>query len=215
MSKKTALRKAVKALVFLTGAAAVAAGTLFLVSPSFAESFGLIDRLSNVDELGSYYDYYLVAGIAGVGLLLGLIFAYQGRAGTVRQAETPDPEGAQSVPAPGDDFDELVNEARGWRSGDAKGEIRERVREAAVDVVASTRNCSRYEAENRVDNGGWTADRYASSFLGGSGAPRLPLLTRLQVAYGGSPFETAVQRTVEEIHGIMKEDEDSTGGEDG
>ena len=210
MNKKDAVRKTAKALVFLLGATTVAAGVFFFLSPSVAESFILIDRLRVT--LGN--DYYLVAGIAGVAVFLGLIFAYQGRAGTVRQAETPDAEGAQSVPAPGDDFDEIVSEARGWRSGDAKDEVRERVREAAVDVVASTRNCSRYEAENRVDSGGWTADRYASSFLGGSEAPDLPLLTRLQVAYGGSPFETAVERTVDEVYAVMKEDETAPSEED-
>ncbi|MFP4175128.1 MAG: hypothetical protein ACLFSW_05040 [Halobacteriales archaeon] len=205
MKKTRALRITAKALVFLLGAATVAVGAVFLLQPSLAESFVLVDRLR--DPLGNNYDYYLVAGIAGVAVFFGLIFAYQGRAGTVQQAETPDAEGAQGVPAPGDDFDELVSEAKGWRSGDAKDEIRERVRVAAVDVVASTRNCSRYEAENRVDSGGWTADRYASSFLGGSEARKLPLLTRLQVAYGGSPFETAVERTVGEVYAVMKEDE--------
>jgi hypothetical protein len=203
MRKTRAIRITAKALVFLIGAAAVAVGGVFLLQPSLAESFIFVDRLRVT--VGN--DYYLVAGIAGVAVLFGLIFAYQGRAGTVRQAETPDAEGAQAVPAPGDDFDELVSEARGWRSGDAKDEIRGRVREAAVDVVASSRNCSRYEAENRVDSGGWTADRYASSFLGGSEARKLPLLTRLQVAYGGSPFETAVERTVDEVYSVMNEDE--------
>jgi hypothetical protein len=203
MRNTRVIRITAKALVFLIGAAAVAVGGVFLLQPSLAESFMFVDRLRVT--VGN--DYYLVAGIAGVAVLFGLIFAYQGRAGTVRQAETPDAEGAQAVPAPGDDFDELVSEARGWRSGDAKDEIRGRVREAAVDVVASSRNCSRYEAENRVDSGGWTADRYASSFLGGSEARKLPLLTRLQVAYGGSPFETAVERTVDEVYSVMNEDE--------
>lgn len=211
MKKTTILRKTVKAVVFLLGAATVAVGAAFLFLPSLSESVVIVERL--VATVGN--DYYLVAGIAGVAVFLGLIFAYQGRAGTVQQAETPDAEGAQSVPAPGDDFDELVSEARGWRSGDAKDEIRERVREAAVDVIASSRNCSRYEAENRVESGGWTADRYASSFLGGSDAAKLPLLTRLQVAYGGSPFETAVERTVNEVYAVMQEDgTGSQGGED-
>jgi len=211
MKKTTLLRKAVKALALIAGAAAVAAGVLFLFSPSLAESFVFVDRLRVT--VGN--DYFLVAGIAGVAVFLGLIFAYQGRAGTVRQADTPDAEGAQAVPAPGDDFDELVDEAKGWRSREAKEEVRGRVREAAVDVVAGTRNCSRYEAENRVDSGGWTADRYASSFLGGDDARKLPLLTRLQVAYGGSPFETAVERTVDEVYAVMNEgDETATGGDD-
>lgn len=203
MKKTTVLRKAGKGFVFLLGAAGVAAGAAFLLFPSLAESFIFVDRLRVT--VGN--DYFLVGGIAGVAVLFGLIFAYQGRAGTIKQAETPDAEGAQAVPAPGDDFDELVKDARGWRSGDAKAEIRDRVREAAVDVVASSRNCSRYEAENRVKNGVWTADRYAASFLGDEEAPKLPLLTRLQVAYGGSPFETAVKRTVDEIYSVMNEEE--------
>jgi hypothetical protein len=211
MKKTTALRKTAKGIAFLLGVAAVAVGAAFLFVPSLSESVVIVERL--VVTVGN--DYFLVAGIAGGAVFLGLIFAYQGRAGTVQQTETPDAEGAQSVPAPGDDFDELVGEARGWRSRDAKDEIRERVHEAAVDVVASSRNCSRYEAENRVESGGWTADRYASSFLGGPDAPSLPLLTRLQVAYGSSPFETAVERTVDEVYTVTEEDETgSTGGKD-
>jgi hypothetical protein len=204
MSAVSLLVKSLKVIVFLLGVGAVVAGAAFLFVPGLSDSVIIIQRV--VVTLGN--DYFLVGGIAGAAVLLGLIFAYQGRAGTVRQAETPDAEGAQSMPAPGDDFDELVRDAKGWRSGDEKDAVRERVREAAVDVVAGDQNCSRYEAENRVDGGGWTADKYASSFLGGKEAPSLPLLTRLQVAYGGSPFETAVERAVEEVYEVSGEGED-------
>jgi hypothetical protein len=204
MKKLAALKLGLKALVFILGAAAVALGLATFFVPGLADSFVIIRRL----EITLGNDYLLVATVAGVALFLGLIFAFQGRAGTVRQAETPDAEGVDSVPAPGDDFDELVREASGWRSGEQKDAVRESVREAAVDVVSGKENCSRPEAERYVDTGTWTADRYAASFLGGSDAPQLPLLTRLQVAYGGSPFETAATRTVEEVYEIAKEDED-------
>jgi len=198
------LRIGLKATVFLIGAAAVVLGAAFLFAPELADATVIVERL--VVTVGN--DYFLVGGIAAVALLLGMVFAFQGRAGTVRQAETPDAEGAQAVPAPGDDFDDLVEEAAGWRSGDEKEAVRDRVREAAVDVVAGEQNCSRYEAENRIENGGWTADKYAASFLGEGEAPKLPLLTRLQVAYGGSPFKTAVTRTVEEVYEVSGEGED-------
>ena len=204
MRKLALLKLGLKAVVFLLGAVAVAVGLATFFVPGLADAFVIVRRL----EVTLGNDYLLVAVVAGAALFLGLIFAFQGRAGTVQQAETPDAEGVESVPAPGDGFDELVKEASGWRSGEQKEAVRERVHEAAVDVVAGKENCSRPEAERYIDTGTWTADRYAAAFLGGSDAPQLPLLTRLQVAYGGSPFETAATRTVEEVYGIAKEDED-------
>ncbi len=204
MNKLALLKLSLKSLLFILGAAAVAVGIATFFVPGLADVFVIVRRLEAT--LGN--DYFLVAAIAAVAFFLGLIFAFQGRAGTVQQAETPDAEGVESVPAPGDDFDELVQEAKGWRSRDEKEAVRERVREAAVDAVAGKENCSRPEAERYVDTGTWTADRYASAFLGGRDAPQLPLLTRLQVAYGGSPFETASTRAVEEVYGIAQEDKD-------
>lgn len=203
MRKLALLRLILKSLVFVLGAAAAAVGLAAFFMPGLADSFSFVRRLEAA--LGN--DYLLVASVSAVALLLGLLFAFRGRAGTVQQAETPDAEGVESVPAPGDDFDELVKEAKGWRSREKKEEVRDRVREAAVDVVASEENCSRPEAERYVDTGTWTADRYASAFLGGRDAPQLPLLTRLRVAYGGSPFETAATRAVEEVYEKSKEDE--------
>lgn len=204
MRKLALLKFGLKAVVFLLGAAAVAVGLATFFVPGLADAFVIVRRL----EVTLGNDYLLVAVVAGAALLLGLVFAFQGRAGTVRQAETPDAEGVESVPAPGDDFDELVSEAAGWRSGEQKEAVRERVRGAAVDVIADKENCSRPEAERYVDTGTWTADRYASSFVGGRDAPQLPLITRLQVAYGGSPFETAARRAVEEVYETSKEEDD-------
>ncbi|MDZ7689291.1 MAG: hypothetical protein U5J64_11400 [Halobacteriales archaeon] len=203
MKKLAFLKLGLKALVFLLGAVAVAVGLATFFVPGLADTFVIIRRL----EVTLGNDYLLVAVIAGAALVLGLVFAFQGRAGTVQQAETPDAEGVESVPAPGDDFDELVSEASGWRSGKEKDAVRERVREAAVDVVASKENCSRPEAERYIDTGTWTADRYAAAFLGGSDAPKLPFVTRLQVAYGGSPFKTAATRAVEELYEISQGEE--------
>lgn len=205
MRKLALLRLSLKAVVFVAGAAAAVIGVATFFVPGLADSFTVIRSLEAA--LGN--DYLLVGSISAVALFLGLLFAFMGRAGTVQQAETPDAEGVESVPAPGDDFDELVGDATGWRSGEKKEEVRERVRESAVDVVANEENCSRPEADRYVDTGTWTADRYASAFLGGSDAPQLPLLTRLRVAYGGSPFETAAKRAVEEVYETAKEDEDA------
>lgn len=204
MRKLAALKLGLKAIVFILGAVAVVLGLATFFIPGLADAFVIVRRL----EVTLGNDYLLVGVVAGAAIALGLVFAFRGRAGTVRQVETPDAEGVQSVPAPGDDFDELVREASGWRSREKKGEVRERVRRAAIDVVADKENCSRPEAERYVDTGTWTADRYASSFIGGRDAPQLPLLTRLQVAYGGSPFETAANRAVEEVYETAKEEED-------
>jgi len=199
-----AVKKTPKAVALLLGAAAVAVGALIFFS---GQPLSFVDSVVQTLIATAGNDYFLVGGIAAVGVLLALIFAFQGRAGTVRQTEMPDAEGAQTVPSPGDGFDGLVRDATGWRATGEREDVRERLREAAIDAVAKAENCSRYEAVNRVDSGGWTADAYAAAVVGGEGSPTLPLVTRLRYAIGGSAFEVAVDRAVDEIE-TLAGDED-------
>jgi len=122
MKKLALLKLSLKATVFILGAAAVVVGIAAFFVSGITDYLRIVQRLEVT--LGS--DYLLVAAVAAVAIFFGLIFAFQGRAGTVQQAETPDAEGVESVPAPGDEFDGLVDEAAGWRSGGEKEGARTR-----------------------------------------------------------------------------------------
>lgn len=203
-SKLRHLIKLPKVVAFIIGAFALLAGMDILL---FGDSFLYTSFVSTLeDSLGN--DYLLVGAIAAVGILLALVFAFQGRAGTIQQTETPDAEGAQAVPAPGDDFDELVKDAQGWRAREDREAVRERLHKTAVDAVTKAENCPRYSAEHRVETGAWTTDTYAASLLGEEDSPNLPPLTRLRSYFGGSSFDISVSRTVEEIEGLIEEEED-------
>jgi len=195
------LAKLPKVLAFILGALALLAGVDTVV---FGDSF-LYTSFIEAGKGVLRNDYFLVSAIAGVGILLALVFAFQGRAGTIQQTETPNAEGAQAVPAPGDDFDEFVQNAQGWRAREDREAVRERLHKTAVDAVTKAENCPRYSAEHRVETGAWTTDAYAASLLGEEGSPNLPLLTRLRSYFGGSSFEISVARTVEEIEGLLEE----------
>jgi len=193
--------KAVKVVIFLLGVIALVASLQVIFYGELPVYRSLVGTLEAT--LGN--DYFLVGAIAAVGIFLALIFAYQGRAGTVQQIETPDAEGAQPVPAPGDDFDELVGRSKSWRAREERKEVRERLRETAVSAVTKKENCPRYAAEHRVETGSWTEDTYAAALLGDEEAPGLPLLTRLRFAVGGSSFGVSVERAVDEIERMMEE----------
>lgn len=194
--------KTVKIIAFLLGIIALVAALDVIFYGEARIYSSLVQTLEAT--LGN--DYFVVGAIAAVGIFLALIFAYQGRAGTVQQIETPDAEGAQPVPAPGDDFDELVEKSKSWRAREEREEVRDRLRETAISAVTKTENCPRYAAEHRVETGAWTADTYAAALLGEDEAPNLPLLTRLRFAVGGSSFEVSVVRAVEEVERLMEEE---------
>ena len=71
------------------------------------------------------------------------------------------------------------------RSADAPGELRERLRAAAVALVASREGVDRETAAARVERGEWTDDPLAAAFL--SESLRAPPAVRLRERWSTTP----------------------------
>ncbi|WP_276282833.1 DUF7269 family protein [Halorussus caseinilyticus] len=131
-------------------------------------------------------DYLVVATFAGVGLLVAGSALMSGRSDTLRQTETPTPERPVTAPAAGDGVDEALESRTALAPvvGDERRErLRERLRTAAVETWVRRGECSREEARERLDDGSWTDDDEAASFLAGRGPgvePRIAALLRAE-----------------------------------
>lgn len=119
-------------------------------------------------------DYYFVAVLAVLALVLGLASVVSGRESTLRQAEMPVPERPFAAATPGDEFDAAACTWRasvpvlGWHRREG---VRERLRETAAETIARTENCSLDEAARRVRDGTWTDDPWVAAFLGEGSVP--------------------------------------------
>ena len=143
MSRRVAL--------LVTGVAAVTAGLVLLATPATAPA--VVPVLPSVGLLG-----VAALGVAGLAAL--------GR--SERVVGTADPGGsAVAVPAPGDGFDDRLDELS---VGDEAGReaVRERVLAAAAVVLAAETGCSRSAAKERVAAAEWPAadDRVRAFFAG-------------------------------------------------
>jgi hypothetical protein len=136
------------------GVLLVVVGFAFLFVPGLAGAF-------DANEL------YL--SLVGVGFALQTVRVVNARRKTpYDQGETDDPEIAQDLPTPGDDFDDLMHDAGAARHGKHEREVvRERLRAAAIAVIVRTDGVSRDEAVSRLDEGTWTDDPYAAAFFTG------------------------------------------------
>ncbi|NHN42228.1 hypothetical protein G9C85_11410 [Halorubellus sp. JP-L1] len=112
----------------------------------------------------------LFLSLVGVGFALQTARVVNGRRKTpYEQGETDDPEVAQDLPTPGDDFDDLMEAAGRARHSSRERElVRDRLHAAAVAVLVRTEGVSREEAIERIDAGTWTDDPYAAAFFTGS-----------------------------------------------
>jgi len=171
------------------GIAAVALGVLMVVQPGLAAAIGV--------------DYAAVLLIGLIALVQGLRVARSRQRSEIRGAETPDVETVETMPTPGDEFDETV---ASLRSGPRRVLIRERadLREtleaAALTAVADRENCSREAAAEMIEDGSWTDDVHAAALLGGPAAPSPPLFDRLKLAASAqSSFQFRVRRTADAV----------------
>lgn len=134
-----------------------------------------VDRL--VALLGN--DYFLVAAIGGVGLLVAVATAASGRPSRLVQADLPEPERPISVPSPGSELDDCLD---GWRTWlpvvgrERRATLHARLRTDAVETLQRTTGCDRSTAERRVAEGDWPADPGVAAFLAPTEPPRPPLV---------------------------------------
>jgi hypothetical protein len=136
------------------GVAFVAVGFAMLFVPGLAGLF-------NANEV------FLT--LVGLGFVLQTVRVVNARRETpYEQGETADPEVAQELPTPGDEFDDLLEDAAAVRySAHERDAVRERLYAAAVSVVVRTEGLSREQAAQRLEDGSWTNDPYAAAFFTG------------------------------------------------
>lgn len=88
------------------------------------------------------------------------------------------------------------------RSADAPGELRERLRVAAVALVASREGVDRETAAARVERGEWTDDPLAAAFL--SESLRAPLAVRFRERWSTTPrVVVRTRRTAAALEGEL------------
>lgn len=117
------------------------------------------------------------------------------------EAETRDAELPVATPAPGDDFNTVLDEFLGGQLFYERTRIQDGLHAAAVAVLTQYGGYSEAEATEAIATGAWTDDPYAASFLGGESVPAPSRRARLwDLAQGGTGFERQdVRHTVDAI----------------
>jgi len=140
-----------------------------------------------------------VLTIAGVLAVVQGVRYLDRRRHADRSAAAPDgePEARVEVPVPGAAFDDDVVAARGWSPAGRhrRRELRDRVRESAVETLYRHEGLDRSAAARAVETGEWTDDRAAAAFL--SPEVGVPARARVRaVLRRESTFEYALGRAV-------------------
>ncbi|EMA29223.1 DUF7269 family protein [Haloarcula japonica] len=83
-------------------------------------------------------------------------------------------------------------------------EVRNRLREAARQMLVETADMSMEAAAREVRTGSWTDDRRAMSFLGGPEAPDPPIEMQLRDWASGEGFDRKVEAAAAEIRRLQR-----------
>jgi len=126
--------------------------------------------------------------------------------------ELLDPETTQTdtIDLVGDDIDDLLSEIDGrvdpYNGLEASyaAEVRDRLREAARQVLVETTDMSQVEAARAVMLGSWTDDRRATAFLGGPDATDPPIEMQLRDWASGEAFDRKVEAATAEIRRLQR-----------
>lgn len=156
---------------------------------------------SAIEEAGSDYKLFTVFG-AGALVVALVVFGLRAGGGQT-QATPPNPETIRTAPAPGEQFDAVVEGGVGLRErlfGDRRETVRTRLGTAATRTVMRRENCGRETARSRVETGSWTTDPDAAAFVSNEDGPTPPPVSRVKAALRGeSWFRRGARRTAEEI----------------
>jgi len=122
----------------------------------------------------------------------------------------PEATQAKSGDMVGDDIDELLAKIDGrvdpYNGLEASyaSEVRDRLREAARQVLAETAEMSTEAAARDVRTGSWTDSRRAAAFLGGPDAPDPPIEMQLRDWASGEGFDRKVEAAAAEIRRLQR-----------
>lgn len=175
------------------------AAAAFLLQPGLA---GRLDPL--LTTVGN--TYLLLVGVAAIATLQALREFFRGASTGVQYGHAPDVESFAPAPTPGTELDEAVHElshARGVRQTRDRDRIQERLRQDAIETLATTGAYSRVDAAAAVRDGSWTTDRFAAAFVGGEDAPRPRIHQRVIARYARTPrLQRQVERTIDAIEAV-------------
>ena len=122
----------------------------------------------------------------------------------------PEATQAESGELVGDDIDELLEKIDGrvdpYNGLEASyaSEIRNRLREAARQMLVETAEMSMEAAAREVRTGSWTDNRRAATFLGGPDAPDPPIEMQLRDWASGEGFDRKVEAAATEIRRLQR-----------
>lgn len=147
-----------------------------------------------------------------LALLQGLRYAAVRRSTPRRATDVEAPERRHRVPVPGDDVDEQLDVAGGWRGRGVtvREKVRDRLRAALVETLVLRENYTEATATDLVDEGTWTDDPVAAAFVAGD-PPPFSLRRRFALFVSSeSAFRHAAARTIRAIDDLGRDE--STAG---
>ncbi|MDY6764791.1 MAG: hypothetical protein SV377_03760 [Halobacteria archaeon] len=133
-----------------------------------ALGFAIVIRPELSQEMLKGINYTIVTLIGVLALIQGFKVARRRRKTEIEEAETENPEIVPKVPAPGDDFDDdmkFMTDFKGHGIVEERRKIRDRIEEAAIEVLVRYDSYSRDSATEMIKNGTWTDDPHAAAFL--------------------------------------------------
>lgn len=173
-------------LAVAIGLVAAGTGFVFLLAPTYA---GYVD----VSE-----GFVILVGI--VALLQGLRVVSRRRGSSVVEFETPDPETRQTLPTPGDGFDDDLAMRRGRHWAARRERVSKRLEAAAVDAVTYVEDCSEATAREALDAGTWTDDPVAAAFFADSLPQSASLWTKVRETVSLRPrFDRRAKRAARAV----------------
>ena len=105
------------------------------------------------------------------------------------------------------------SDAKDWWTYREKTDVKTAMTSVAVDVLSSEHDVSREAAAKMVDDGSWTDDDRAATFLGGEYAGSVPLRTQFFDWLSGAAYERRAEATIDEVaaHAGLRRDGASDG----
>ncbi|WP_434522856.1 DUF7269 family protein [Halorubrum sp. AS12] len=145
----------------------------------------------------------VVTLIGVLGVVQGIRYANARRDRRRLPTDPGEPERREPAGVPGAALDERIARVASPGPGGYRDrrDLRDRVREVAVDAVARDRNCSREAAEATVGDGTWTDDPVAAAFF--DAQTRYPIRVRLSATVRGrSRYWYGLRAAIDEIDRI-------------
>lgn len=159
-----------RGLLAAVGVVGVAVGLATFAAP------GIVDAVpvqAVVEVLGGPWVLAAVFGAAALVVVISVLLMRG--VGGIDQATPPAPEDVYEVPHPGSTFDEFLDglDVGERLSGERHRDVRERLRRAAWTTLMRVEDLDKEDAVRRVEEGTWTDDEVAASFLASGETPGL------------------------------------------